>query len=247
MAVMKTGGKSLVRDAVVLDLGDLGAQAARLRMQAEARAAQIVGDAEAKAKALVDAAHGQGFDQGKAEGHEQGLAEGREQGRQEALTAKADELAQLVAAWSDVGGQWDGYRRDLEREARETVLDFALKLGERLVHRLVDVDRSIVVDQLAAALSTVLEPSDVKVLINPADRATLEEAMPELLAEFAQFQHVRLVDDGDVGRGGCVVSYGQGEVDATIDTQLRRVLDVILPSQTRTPADDEAASSDGGA
>ncbi|MEO0963877.1 MAG: FliH/SctL family protein [Planctomycetota bacterium] len=248
MAVMKTGGKSLVRDAVVLDLGDLGAQAARLRMQAEARAAQIVGDAEAKAKALVDAAHGQGFDQGKAEGHEQGLAEGREQGRQEALTAKADELAQLVAAWSDVGGQWDGYRRDLEREARETVLDFALKLGERLVHRLVDVDRSIVVDQLAAALSTVLEPSDVKVLINPADRATLEEAMPELLAEFAQFQHVKLVDDGDVGRGGCVVSYGQGEVDATIDTQLRRVLDVILPSQTRTPAADEAAaSSDGGA
>ncbi|MEM6757392.1 MAG: FliH/SctL family protein [Planctomycetota bacterium] len=248
MAVMKTGGKSLVRDAVVLDLGDLGAQAARLRMQAEARAAQIVGDAEAKARALVDAAHGQGFDQGKAEGHEQGLADGREQGRQEALTAKAEELAQLAAAWSDVGGQWDGYRRDLEREARETVLDFALKLGERLVHRLVDVDRSIVVDQLAAALSTVLEPSDVKVLINPADRATLEEAMPELLAEFAQFQHVRLVDDGDVGRGGCVVSYGQGEVDATIDTQLRRVLDVILPSQTRTPAADEAAaSSDGGA
>ncbi|MEM9253746.1 MAG: FliH/SctL family protein [Planctomycetota bacterium] len=243
MAVMKTGGQPLVRDAVVLDLGDLGAQAARLRMQAEAKAAEIVGDAEAKAKALIDAAHGQGFEQGKAEGHEQGLAEGREIGRQEALAAKAEELAQLVAAWADVAGQWDGYRRELEREARETVLDFALKLGERLVHRLVDVDRSVVVDQLGAALSAVLEPMDVRVLINPADRPTLEEAMPELLAEFAQFEHIKLVDDGDVGRGGCVVSYGQGEVDATLDTQLRRVLEVILPGHRERAGEASADAS----
>jgi len=232
MAVMKTGANKLIKDAVVLDLGDLRAQAARLRMQAESRAAQIVNDAEAKAHKLIEAAHGQGFEQGKAEGHEQGLAEGREQGRQEALQAKAEELSQVVTAWSDVGAQWDEYRRELEREARDTVLDFALKLGERLVHRLVDIDRLIVVDQVANALSMVLEPLDVKVRIHSADRSTLEEAMPELLAEFSQFEHVRLVDDGDVGRGGCVVSYGQGEVDATIDTQLRRVLEVILPGQS---------------
>jgi flagellar biosynthesis/type III secretory pathway protein FliH len=231
MAVMKTGADRLIKDAVVLDLGDLGAQAARLRMQAEARAAEIVGVAEAKAAALIEAAHGQGFERGKAEGLEQGLAEGREQGRAEALAEKADELSQVVAAWSDVGAQWDGYRRDLEREAHETVLDFAIKLGERLVHRLVDLDRSVVVDQVATALSLVLEPLDVKVRVHPADRATLDEAMPDLMAEFAQFEHVRLVEDGDVGRGGCVVAYGQGEVDATIDTQLRRVLDVILPGQ----------------
>ena len=54
MAVMKSQAGKVMRDAVVLDLGDLGAQAARLRMQAEARAAEIVGEAERKAQALVE-------------------------------------------------------------------------------------------------------------------------------------------------------------------------------------------------
>ncbi|MEO0586825.1 MAG: FliH/SctL family protein [Planctomycetota bacterium] len=231
MAVMKSQANKVMRDAVVLDLGDLGAQAARLRMQAEARAAEIVGEAERKAQALVEAAHGQGFEQGRAEGHEQGLAEGREQGHAEALASKQDELAQVITAWADVATQWDGYRRELEREARESVLDFALKLGERLVHRLVDVDRTVVVDQVAAALSAVLEPLDVRVRVHPGDRPILDEALPDLMAEFGRFEHIRLVEDAEVDRGGCVVSYGEGEIDATVRTQLARVLDVILPGE----------------
>ncbi|MEM6332722.1 MAG: FliH/SctL family protein [Planctomycetota bacterium] len=243
MAVMKTQASKMMRDAVVLDLGDLGAQAARLRMQAEARAAQIVGEAEQKAQALVEAAHGQGFEQGRAEGHEQGLGEGREAGRAEALASKQDELAQVITAWADVAAQWDGYRRELEREARESVLDFALKLGERLVHRLVDVDRTVVVDQVAAALSAVLEPLDVRVLVNPADRPILDEALPDLMAEFGRFEHIHLVEDAEVDRGGCVVSYGQGEVDATVRTQLARVLDVILPGEAERVLGSDAPGS----
>ncbi len=63
------------------------------------------------------------------------------------------------------------------------------------------------------------------------DRPMLEEAMPQLTAEFAHLKHIHLVDDASVAPGGCIVVYGQGQIDATIDTQLHRVVEFMLPGE----------------
>jgi len=240
MPVLKShDAAGFARDAIVLDLGDIGRQAARIRMQAEAKAAQIINDAERKAQQLIEQAEGIGFERGRAEGLARGVEEGRAQGHADALAAAQEQFAQLQTAWADVAEQLDGQRRAMDREARAAVLQFALKMAELLVHRVIEVDPTVVVDQLAAALALVMQPMDVAVRINPADRDTLAEAMPQLMAEFNHFQHVQLLDDETIHRGGCVVTYGQGAIDATVQTQIARVIDVILPPEDR--ADEEIA------
>lgn len=221
------------KDAVVLDLGDIGRQAARIRMQAEAKAAQIINDAERQAQKLIDEAEGIGFERGKEFGYGEGLEHGRKAGHAEALAGSQEQLALLQTAWADVAEQLDGQRRAMDREARRAVLEFALQMAERLVHRVIEVDPTVVVDQLAAALSLIMRPMDVTVRINPDDREILAEAMPQLMAEFNQFQHVQLTDDASIHRGGCVVTYGQGAIDATVQKQIDRVIDVILPLEDR--------------
>ncbi len=239
MPILKqTQTAGAMKDAVVLDLGDLGRQAARLRMQAEAQAANIITDAEKKAAQLVENASGQGFEQGRAEGLEQGMNEGLEQGRAQALAEAAEQLQQVQTAWSDVAEQWDAHRTQMDREARQSVIEFALKLAERVVHRVIEVDETVIADQLANALALVLRPMDVAVRINPADRPVLTEAMPQLMNEFARFEHIELIDDDTITRGGCSVSYGQGEIDATLDTQLQRVVELILPEESEDVAAD---------
>lgn len=223
------------KDAVVLDLGDLGRQAARLRMIAEDKAASIVNQAERKAKELVAGAEVIGFEQGKEAGFEQGLVEGREQGRQEALGETREELRQIQTAWSDVAGQWDAQTKQMAVEARQVVTEFALKMAERLVHRVIEVDQTVIVDQVAGALALVLKPMDVSVSIHPSEVTILEQAMPQLMAEFGHLEHIHLTEDTRVSPGGCIVSYGQGQIDATIETQIRRVVDLILPAETDNP------------
>lgn len=231
MAVLKANQHaSYPKDAIVLDLGDLGRQAARLRMAAEAKAAAIVTKAEEEAARLVASAESKGFEQGRQEGFAKGLAEGREQGAKQALAEQAQQLAQVQAAWRDVAQQLENQRKQMDVEARQTVLEFALKLTERIVHRAIEVDRDVIVDQVASALAYVLRPLDVVVRIHPEDRPLLETAMPQLMEQFTHLQHVRLQDDPEVTRGGCVVTYGQGEIDATIETQIRRVVDLVLPA-----------------
>ncbi|MFA9478647.1 FliH/SctL family protein [Phycisphaerales bacterium AB-hyl4] len=230
MPVIKSDNATpLLKEAIVLDLGDIGRQAAKLRAAAEQRAMQTLTNAERKAKQLIDGAAEKGHAQGFAEGREQGLAEGREQGRAEALAQSTEQLKQLQAGWTQALAGWEEHCVQMDRDSRQAVLAFALRVAEKLVHRVVEVDEEVVVKQLAKALTYVLHANEVTVTVHPDDRPTLEAAVPKLLSTFDQLEHIKLVDDEAVGRGGCVVRGGQGRVDATIDTQLQRVVDAILP------------------
>lgn len=237
-----------MREAIVLDLGDIGAQAARIRAAAETQASKIISEAQAKSESLADELHDQAQKQGYADGLEKGIAEGREQGRAEALAQSSEQLQQLSAAWSQVANDWEQQRTDMEREARQAVLSFALSAAEKIVHRVIEVDESVVVDQAAQALSLVLSSHNANVCIHPVDRPMLEDALPDLIKELASLEHIELIDDESITPGGCVVAFGQGRVDATIERQLQRLIDLILPEPPEVELDEpDAAASQGAA
>ena len=232
MPIVKANESStLMKGAVVLDLADVAEQAARIRDAADQQARRVIADAQAAAETLAADAGERGFEQGCAAGLEQGLAEGREQGAAEAMTQASEQLAQIQQSWLQTAGQLESHLAVMQREAGDAVLEFAVRLGDKLVQRIVEVDPTVIVDQLATALGSVLSAHDVTVRISPDDRPVLEAALPDLLATFERFEHIRLVDDAAIARGGCVVSYGQGRIDAQLDTQLRRIVEAILPDE----------------
>ncbi|HEX7010489.1 MAG TPA: FliH/SctL family protein [Phycisphaeraceae bacterium] len=240
--------RPLIREAIVLDLGDLNRQARQLRQAAKEQAAQILAQAQQQAQQIIDSAHGRGFQEGKDAGYQEGLALGRQEGHAQALEQARQQLEQIQASWVELANQFDQQRQQMERQAQQAVLELSLKLARKLVHRVIEVDPSVVVDQLRQAVAHVLRPTDVKVHVHPADRPLLEEALPQLTATLGQLQHVQLVDDESVGRGGCLLSYGQGQIDATIQTQLQRIIDAILPAAAsqEPQVQDQSAPDDQG-
>ena len=214
--------------AIVLDLGDLAAEAKRLRQRAEAEAARIVDDAKRQAEELTVGAEARGHEKGLAQGREQGYAEGLEQGKAEALEQWRKKLATVEKRWGEAAAQWQGRFDELDRQGREAVLGFALKLAKKVVHRQLALEPGLVVDQVEAALKQVLGMSRVKVGVHPEDRPLLDEAMPALASTLEQFDRVELVDDESVTRGGCVLRYGQGRLDATVETQMARIVEELV-------------------
>ncbi len=219
-----------VKDAIVLDMGDLRRQADQLRDAAKAQAQRMLDEAQAQADELMRKAEAEA----QARGHEQGLAQGLEQGRAaghaEALGKSQAQLRQLQQGWLAAAQAWDEQRVRMEREAKQVILQLGLLFAEKVVHRAIQADPMVVVDQVAQALAYVMRPTDVSVHIHPADRPALAEAMPQLLAGFAHLQHVHLIDDESLTRGGCSIAYGQGRIDATIETQMKRLVELIIPS-----------------
>ena len=246
MAVLKNiAANRAIKDAIVLDMADLREQAARIIADARREAKSIVDEALKQQKDIAAQAHDEAFAEGRQEGVAKGLAEGREQGKTESRQQMQDQLEQLQQAWVAAGESWEADRQKIERETNRAVLAFAGLVAKKVVHRVIKTDGQVVVDQVAGALKHVLGPMDVTVHICPSDRPTVDEALPGLAERMSQFEHVRLVDDEAVAQGGCVVSYGQGRIDATIEKQLDRLTALLWPGTE----DDEqlAVGADVGA
>lgn len=224
------------RDAVVLDMSDLRRQAARIIVRARMDAKEIVETAQNKKDQISTKAHDEAYKIGQAEGFSNGLAEGREQGRMEAIEQHSQQLAQLEEAWIAAAESWEQQRQQIERETQKEVFEFAWSLGKKVIHRIVELDQSVIVDQLCMALDQVLRPMDVTVEINPEDRAVVEQALPNLKHRFSKLEHVRLIEDDQITRGGCIVRHGQGHVDATLQTQLQRIAELVKPCKHETVA-----------
>lgn len=230
MALIKNSNANrLMKDAVVLDLGDIQRQADAVLDRARREAERILAEARTEAQQLIDGASEAGHEKGFQQGSETGREQGRRDGREEVIESLKPQFEQLIVNWEKALERWEQDREEMLLSAREDVLAFAFALGQKLTHRIIERDPTVVQDQLAEALSLLIRPSAVTITINPADREHVEEVLNHLVTVCGTCEHAELRDDAGVSRGGCILRTSGGEIDATIDTQLDRIAESLLP------------------
>lgn len=245
MAIIKnTQASRLVSSAVVLDLGDLQQQADAIIARAHEQAAAIATDAQQQADAIIAAAHDKGFQQGHAEGLDEGRQQGHEEGRQQVHDEYAPRVQQLLEGWSTALQQWQQAREDMLAGARVDILQFACAFARRIVLRQVELDPTVVQRQLADVLALMCRPSSVRVAVHPDDQPLINDVLDKLVNDITNCDHAWLEEDPAITRGGCIVTTHDGRIDATIETQIDRIVHTLLPD---TSGHDMHAASDDAA
>ena len=208
---------------------DVEEQAKALLLRARQAAERLIAEAQREAEDLKKAAHAQGLADGRREGISRGEEEGRAAGARQALEEQRALLAAAAAALNGAAAELDAARGELEAAALEEVVGLAIAVARRVTKRQSLIEPQVLAENLREAMKLVVHAGDVKVAIHPAQRQALDAALPALRLEFPRLAHVELVDDASVHPGGCRVYAGGGQVDATLDEQLDRVVADLLP------------------
>ena len=219
------------RDACVMDLTDLEKRGRMLIDAANAKAAQIIAEAKNERDQLVNAASEEGLAQGKEQGYQEGFEQGKAEGIEQARAAQAQELEQLLSMWSDQLGSFECGRDEMLEAARIQVIELAAAIASRVVHRVIELDPAVVVRQLESVLSAIAEPTRLVIRVNPDDIETVQVELPGLLERFAHCEHAQVVSDPSLPRGSCTAQTpAGGALDASIPTQLDRIIEALLPN-----------------
>lgn len=236
--IRQSAAQSLVRDAVVLDLGDLVRQGEQIKAKARAEADQVLAAARAERDRLVAGAAEEGRKQGFARGVEDGRKQGEAAGRQAALAEYKAKLSKLEEGWVAGLAAFDGERERMLLEARQDVVRLAATVAELVTKRVVDLKPEGVVDQVAAVLAMLTKPSRLTVAVHPDDEGLVRDALPAVCQRFAAAAHVELAADTSIGRGGCIArTSGGGLIDATIAAQLERIAETLVSGMTAPGAE----------
>lgn len=224
------------KSPIALDLGDLRREADRLQSRAKASAQLVLDRAKEERERLISDASEVGHQKGYEEGLAKGFEEGTQRGMEQAQAESAESLARLVESWQAALESFEAQREAMLREARLEVVDFAVEMARAVTKRALDVEPDRVIDQVGEALRRAIHASNVTIVVHPDDLAIVRDALPTLLERIDQSLDTDLVESESVGRGSCVVRLPAGEIEATIDGQLARIVEQLVPQRAARDA-----------
>jgi len=191
--------------------------------QLEAPAGGFPGDAAD----VLSAAHAEA-DRIRAAARAAGEAEGRAAG----IAAARTEMEPTLAAVAAAVGSLEALREQLVAELERDCVALALQVAEHVVAGALDVQPERIVDIAGLALRRINERRRVTLVVNPADMELLSESVAALQSELGGIEHLDVQSDRRVGRGGVLARTEEGEIDAALETQFKRVREVVAAELT---------------
>jgi flagellar assembly protein FliH len=155
----------------------------------------------------------------RAEGHADGLEVGLVEGRAEVAAA----LEALRSACAQVGAVRDATAEAVERDA----VELAVQLAEKIVAGTLEVASERVVDVVRGALRRLGERRRVTVLVHPDDLELVRAASASFASELGGIEHCEVQAERRLERGGAIVRTDEGQIDASIETQLARARELV--------------------
>jgi flagellar assembly protein FliH len=157
----------------------------------------------------LEAARAQGF----AEGHGVGFAEGTAQ-----IAAEQEALRAATTALSVD-------RSQLADRAERAAVELALRIAEQVVRASLVAQPDLIVENVEGALRRLMDRERVLVLVHPDDLETVRTALGPIAEELGGGFEAQA--ERRVSRGSAVLRTVDGEIDATIETKLQRVREVL--------------------
>lgn len=180
---------------------------------AEQEATAVVAEAEAARDQAVADGYREGFDAGMADAQQ----------RMFGAIATVQGLAREIE---------DDLTEMPERLAGE-VASMAMELAARLVRADISANPERVVDVARGAIRRATEREVLIAHVNPDDLAVLRDAVPELQLQMGGIRRLDVIEDPRIHAGGVVLETPNGDVDATMESQMRRIVEALAaPPET---------------
>ncbi len=159
-------------------------------------------------------------DAARTEGYQAGYEEGLAAGQAEFDARMADQAAQF----STIIGNLQVSLAHLDQEVSDQLLDLALEIASQVLRNTLKVERERLLPTIREALAELpLHHGTISLHLNPLDAEALSSTLKDQLTHTG----AHIVPDVAVSEGGCQVRAGSSEIDASIETRWRRVLEAI--------------------
>lgn len=144
-----------------------------------------------------------GFTEGKTVGREQASAE---------VQSVLDQLGRSLAALSSL-------RSRIREEAEGDLLKLAISIARRVLHRELTLDPESIEGLIRVALDKLQTRELCRVRVHPDQ----EQAIRNSLERFSNSQKVELITDPSLQCGDVLFETAHGNLDASIESQLREI------------------------
>jgi flagellar assembly protein FliH len=154
---------------------------------------------------------------------QQQVEEARQRGFSEGVAAARSKTeAEVGAALQRMSATIAGLlqlRQQLKEEAAGELVQLAIAIASRILHRELNVDPDAILGLARAALAKAQSKEIHRIRLHPSHEAPLRRAFEQLLPGAA----IEIASDSSLKPGDVILETAHGQLDASVSTQLREI------------------------
>ncbi len=167
-----------------------------------------------------------GFEEGKKSGHEEGLKLGHDEGLEQGLEEGKEKIEELSVKWQQLTEQLHQPMAAVENNVEQQLLHLVVQLTEAITLEEAKTNPDILLSAITAGMKALpSKDAQTQLLLHPEDISLVEQQFGE---EHIEEQGWRLLPAPHLNRGGCLIENSTSNIDLSIKTRIREVLDSFL-------------------
>ena len=199
----------------------------QLKAQAQNEATQIVEQAKQEAeqiRAQSEEEVQKMMETGYQEGYNQGLKEGQQAGGQQVLSTIEEQLQNLQSEVERARMKIDDKIEGMSNH----VIRLSTKIAEKIIKRQIELNPELIIEQVESILTGLGRIKSLTVRVNPAQLDILKVKEDDFLHLTQGIDDIEFVIDHSLQPGGCIIETDTGGADASIETQLESITNILL-------------------
>lgn len=189
-------------------------------------------------ESIRQAAHEEGFNQGKEEGfskgyeegkntgHEEGLASGHQEGIETGLVEGKDQVDILAKEWQAFVEQLHKPLENVEKNVEEQLLHLVVQLTEAITLQEAKTNPDIITAAISTGIKTLpSQEAQTQIMLHPDDIKVVEE---QFGGEYIIEQGWKILAAPQLERGSCQIENSTSNIDLSIKSRMKEVLESFL-------------------
>ena len=153
---------------------------------------------------------------------------GFKNGETEGLKAGEKKAQPLVTDISSLLSEIASLKPTLLIQYEREILDLIFAVSEKIIHCEISLDQRVIKETVLHTLQLASEKESLILRLHPDDVDSIENLQASSADSTGRLTALSLKADPSVSRGGCHLETPHGDIDASIETRLKRVYETLI-------------------
>ena len=193
---------------------------------------RLLEDSRIEAEQMKNQARDEGHEIGEREGYEKGYLDGYEKAQQEVENTLKKEADELLLELRDLIASVEHKKREMLEQYKDDLRDIAISIAEKIIRVSLKSSGDIIKRMIISATEGIMSKEWVKIYIARCDAEMAVNGDSMLINSISYVSdHIKIIVMENEAPGTCILEFPDKVIDASTNTQIENIKEIISSSR----------------
>ncbi|OJH15480.1 flagellar assembly protein FliH [Borreliella bissettiae] len=154
---------------------------------------------------------------------EMATAKGREEGYRKGYESGFEDFDKVMRKLHSIMASLIAERKGILESSSAQIVSLVMQIVIKVIKRITDSQKDIVLENVNEVLKRVKDKTQITIRVNLDDLDIVRHKKNDFISRFDVIENLEIIEDPNIGKGGCIIETNFGEIDARISSQLDKI------------------------